>query len=272
VSTDILSKLLQNTATIPVEAVYADGSRRAGTEKVIREHRLRIFSGQDYVYEMICTRTDIQELVTGRLFLEGRIRCAEEIRHLDIREKEDALEVQVDIEPAKTVMDDHLPAGSRDGEHLPEMPTDGGGLKKQGEDRRRGEISADRIFRLIHAFSEETPLHTETGATHSAILMAGDEVVFRTEDISRHNALDKAVGRMLLERYAPEDCILFTSGRVPEDAMQKIAAAGLPVLVSKAIPTKEAVMLAERKGIMLIGRAWKDHYEVYADGRKQDKI
>ena len=80
------------------------------------------------------------------------------------------------------------------------------------------------------------------------------------EDIGRHNALDKAVGHMLLNNKEAEGCVLFTTGRVAADMVIKTVASGIPVLVSKAVPTTKALSLAKKYGLKLICNAWPDSY------------
>lgn len=88
------------------------------------------------------------------------------------------------------------------------------------------------------------------------------------EDIGRHNALDKCIGYALLEQLDLSECILFTTGRVPTDMVQKVIAAGIPVLASKAVPTDQAIELAKKYHLNLICRAWPDRMEIYHDARK----
>ena len=57
--------------------------------------------------------------------------------------------------------------------------------------------------------------------------------------------------------------MLFTSGRVPVDMVQKVISAGIPVLVSKSVPTAESVELAREYGLNLVCRAWPDKCEIY---------
>ena len=58
--------------------------------------------------------------------------------------------------------------------------------------------------------------------------------------------------------------MIYTTGRVAADMVIKTVAAGVPVLVSKAVPTEEAVKLAEKYGLTMICRAWPDSYEIYS--------
>ncbi|HRY72709.1 MAG TPA: formate dehydrogenase accessory sulfurtransferase FdhD, partial [Spirochaetia bacterium] len=74
------------------------------------------------------------------------------------------------------------------------------------------------------------------------------------EDVGRHNAVDKVLGRGLLDGADFSRSVLLTSGRIAADMAQKAAKAGLPVLVSRSIPTTEAYAFAREAGITLIGR------------------
>lgn len=111
-------------------------------------------------------------------------------------------------------------------------------------------------------------MHRQTGGTHSCYLGVRDKYVCSMEDIGRHNALDKCIGYALLEQLELSECILFTTGRIPTDMVQKVIAAGIPVLASKAVPTDQAIELAKKYHLNLICRAWPDRMEIYHDARK----
>ena len=91
------------------------------------------------------------------------------------------------------------------------------------------------VFALAEEFAGDCELHRQTGGTHSCYLGVRDKCVCSMEDIGRHNALDKCIGYALLEQLELSECILFTTGRVPTDMVQKVIAAGIPVLASKAV-------------------------------------
>ena len=82
------------------------------------------------------------------------------------------------------------------------------------------------------------------------------------EDIGRHNTVDKAVGFSKLSGINLSECTLYISGRVPVDMMQKVIYSGIPVLVSKAVPTADSVRLAKKYGVTLIVKAYPDQIEI----------
>ena len=98
---------------------------------------------------------------------------------------------------------------------------------------------------------------------HAAYLYKDGKVVTLFEDIGRHNALDKIIGYIYLNNIKSEDCIVFTTGRVPVDMVRKAIYAKLGALVSKAVPTVDAVSLAKEYNLNLICRAWQDSFQIF---------
>ena len=98
-------------------------------------------------------------------------------------------------------------------------------------------------------------LFDRTGGVHAAAALdrAGDVLVVR-EDIGRHNAVDKVVGRLLLDGVLPAtDRALFVSGRVSFEIVQKAWAAGFEALIAVSAPSSLAVSTATRAGMTLVG-------------------
>jgi FdhD protein len=109
------------------------------------------------------------------------------------------------------------------------------------------------------------PEFARTGGLHATGLFdaAGALVIVR-EDVGRHNAMDKVVGRALLDGRLPlADHLLCVSGRLSFELVQKAAVAGAPVLVGVGAPTSLAVALAADRGLTLAGFARGRTVNVY---------
>ena len=96
------------------------------------------------------------------------------------------------------------------------------------------------------------PLYQATHAVHSCFVLHEGRILCACEDIGRHNALDKAVGSVLLAGVPLSECVLYTSGRVPMDMVRKAIRAGVPALVSKTMPTVQSLELAAEYGLQLL--------------------
>lgn len=128
---------------------------------------------------------------------------------------------------------------------------------------------------LLAALPEQLrqPGFERTGGMHATGLFSAEgELICVREDVGRHNAIDKVIGRSLLDGGLPlSGKILCVSGRISFELVQKAAVAGAPILVGVGAPTSLAVELAVERGMTLAAFARGDRVVVYADdGRVTD--
>jgi FdhD protein len=109
-----------------------------------------------------------------------------------------------------------------------------------------------------------------TGGLHATGLFSPDGVLLCVrEDVGRHNAMDKVVGRALLDGQLPlADRILCVSGRLSFELVQKAAVAGCPILVGVGAPSSLAVALAADRNMTLCGFARGDRVNVYTSAER----
>ena len=111
------------------------------------------------------------------------------------------------------------------------------------------------------------PAFERTGGMHATgLFTAAGELLVLREDVGRHNAMDKVIGRALIDGRLPlAGAILCVSGRVSFELVQKAAVAGCPVLVGVGAPTSLAVSLARDRAMTLAAFARDGRVNVYAD-------
>ena len=113
---------------------------------------------------------------------------------------------------------------------------------------------------------EHQPSFARTGGLHAAALATqSGKVLLAREDVGRHNAVDKVLGRAALDGLLPlSGYLLAVSGRTSFEIVQKAIAAGVPAVVAISAPSSLAIDLAERFAVLLIGFARAGGFTVYA--------
>lgn len=251
---------IEQTLSVNAKVIKPDQTVAVRAASLIREHLIEVSINEEPVMRLVCTPNKLAELVLGRAVTEGFIKSRDDVESLYICEsgnrarlylKQAAVLIGKETEPQAD------PTCCTDNRIL------GNYTVREPQAFGHAAYTNEHIFALIGKFSENASLHRKTMGTHSCYLSCNGEYQGVFEDIGRHNALDKAVGYALMNGFAFENCILFTTGRVPVDMVRKAVMAGIPILVSKAVPTAEAVEMAKRYHLTLICRAWPDSYEVF---------
>lgn len=125
-------------------------------------------------------------------------------------------------------------------------------------------VSPKIILGMIRELNLRAGVYKATGGTHSAMLCGGDgEVLAFAEDVGRHNAVDKVIGRLALEGGDFSGCVLISTGRQSSYMVLKAARVGTPVVVSQAGPIDSGVEVAEETGITLICFARGERMNIY---------
>lgn len=133
-------------------------------------------------------------------------------------------------------------------------------------------IDETMLLRVVEAMADHQPIFDRTGGLHAAAAFSPEgRIVEAREDIGRHNAVDKVVGRLLLDDRLPATGHgLFVSGRASFEMVQKAWAAGFGTVVSVSAPSALAVEAAISAGILLAGFARNGTMNIYAPGRPTD--
>ncbi len=231
-------------------------------DEVAAELPVRLILNGEALVTLLCTPAELEELAVGFLLSEGLLQNRSSIRKLEVFEQD--LSVRVEL--------NDLPS---DWDRLFEKKTISSGCgtgvtftSYRMEHERRIEIQGslvtlDDIRSLLRTFRNISSLYIETGGVHSAALSDGKKILFFSEDIGRHNAVDKLIGKAFLQSIPIQNKMLLTSGRVTSEIISKAARNRFPVLISRAAPSCMAVNNAEDIGITLIGFARGDRMNIY---------
>ena len=129
------------------------------------------------------------------------------------------------------------------------------------------QVLRQTIHQLAHKIAEQQTVFKHTGGLHAAAIFTHEgKLETLREDIGRHNALDKIIGYYFYQNKLPlHGHILFLSGRVSFEMIQKAVMAGIPILVAVGAPSSLAVELAQKYNITLIGFARDHTFNIYVD-------
>ncbi len=224
------------------------------------EKRLRISVNGRHVISLYCSPFMIREFVAGVIYNEGLISggwCADRMNI------EYGDEINADVPADGTV---------EEGEKTVTSGCAGG--ISFGRPLPQEKLSDDTVFDIAHIkdlyreFQQRSEGYKLTGGVHSAALADDRNMLVFTEDIGRHNAVDKAIGYALLENIPLQGKIMLASGRLSSEIVTKCARCGIPAVVSRAAPTSLAVEIADAAGITLVGFIRGDRMNIYT-GRQR---
>jgi FdhD protein len=215
-------------------------------EETACEFPLHIILDGEELATRLCTPDKLEELTVGFLASKGIIRKREDIAAMELDGDSGIIRVRT----SRGNVPDNRPAVDQLFDR-----------KKIFSDIR---ITPDEALSLHRRFQETSELHRQTSAAHSAALCTTREILVLSEDIGRHNAIDKTIGRCLLEGIPTADRILSLSCRISSEIVMKAAMAKIPMLISKSGPTDRGVELAAEFGISLIGFIYKSAMNVYS--------
>lgn len=127
-----------------------------------------------------------------------------------------------------------------------------------------GPVDPAVVASLPDRMRDAQTLFKHTGGIHAAALFdhSGKLLLLR-EDVGRHNAVDKAIGALLMDRLPAANCQLLVSGRAGFELVQKCVVAGIPLMAAVGAPSSLAVRLARESGLTLIGFLRGDKFNIY---------
>ena len=211
-------------------------------------------------YTLMSTSADLDALAAGFAFSEGIISGKDDIADLHVQDgPQPSISMRLRTAPHKSVGTERIittsagRAGSVDGQSS---------VDKVGNSLR---ASGSLLLRVLANMKTRQSIFEVTGGTHAAALFDqnGDIVSF-AEDVGRHNALDKVIGKLLLSGRNANGLGVALSGRVSLEMASKAARAGIEIIAAVSAPTSLAVGLAKESNVTLCGFVRKDRATVFS--------
>jgi FdhD protein len=249
----------------------ADGKYECVTDEVVIEEPLEIRIGAEPLAVTMRTPGNDEELAAGFLLSEGIVRARSDLREIARCTLPASLGNILNVSLAATAK--FTPAATH---RFGTISTSCGLCGKTSIefvrqqfapiDSRRIQIKAVTLLELPERLRTAQGNFARTGGIHAAAIfdLDGNLIVLR-EDIGRHNAVDKAIGRAFLDDLLPlNDHVMIVSGRSSLEIVQKALAAGIPIVAAVSAPSTLAVNFARESNQTLIGFLRPPTFNIYA--------
>lgn len=246
-------------ADVGAVVVVRPGDRHEGRMPV--ERPITVFMNDVEVATMQATPDDLEELAIGFLVSEGLLLERDELRSVAADHKRGL--VYVDTQEA---VPDELTFRRR---YITSGCGKGVTFSSVGHARSLEPVVSDfsvtptQLHSWMREMNDRAEKYRDTGGMQACALVGGGKVRVVREDVGRHNAVDKVLGRAWLDRIPSEDAVLLTSGRVSYEMAVKAAKAKVPIVVSKSAVTDLAAEIAGSLGITVVGYARGGSMVVY---------
>jgi len=234
----------------------------------IQESRISVYLNDTKAISMMCIPKDQDAHAIGFLMSENVIEGIDDIKELIVSEDGLRIDISANINEhslQNLYKEKTLTSGC------------GGGVTGTvaGElsipfNQTNFKIKPETIYKEVKEFYRDSELYNLTGCVHKAMIYLEDGHTVTAEDIGRHNAIDKAVGKCKLNKIDTTKSVLFVSGRLSSEMVTKAVMHKVPIVISRTAPTHLGVKTAHEHGITLIGFARGKKMNVYTHSGRID--
>jgi FdhD protein len=240
-------------------SVIEVGTRRA--RGMPSERPITLYMNDVEVATVQATPTDLEEMAAGFLVAEGLMADRDALVSIDVDHKRGLAYVST----TEAVPDDmvyktrYVTSGCGKGITFSSV----GHARGLDHIETEMQVESQVLYDLMGQMARGATAYRDTGGVHACGLARGDKLLLVREDVGRHNALDKLLGRAWLDRVPTTDAILLTTGRISYEMAVKAAKARVPLVVSRTAVTDLAAEIAGELGITLAGYARGGKITVY---------
>jgi len=224
-----------------------------GLHEVIEEVPFALFINGRHAMTAMLSPVQLEDFVTGYLFTEQIIKTVDEIESIKIENNR----LSVITKNLFKVLGQKKTILSGCGGSVSFIDT--GKLPSVKSDFSIDSPAIGSMIKMVL----ESELHNKTGGIHVVALVSAEGIIARSEDIGRHNALDRVIGHALRRNIDLSCTYAICSGRVSSEMVRKCLIAGIPVIVSRGATTTLAIDIAKKTGLCIIGFVRGSRMNVY---------
>lgn len=241
---------------------WNEGEVESIEDEIVVESSLNITINDRDVVTLLSSPAERKELALGFMKSEGLVGGLEQVERLELGDSEKNVEVELDesveIETyfeRKRALTSSCGRATSVVENLDRLELTGSGPVME---------SPAVLTNLMEDMQKRAELFRLTGGSHTAAIASGESVLHLAEDIGRHNAVDKVIGKSLFSGGVLAESILLTSGRLSSEMTLKAIRSRVPITVSRSAPTTLAVRIARAANLSMVGFTRGKRMNIYS--------
>jgi FdhD protein len=259
----IPDSLKQSVFSVNISLITSKYSQNKISDHVVAEQAVTIMVDKVGSFTIMCTPLDIEALAVGFVYSEGMIDSIDDVVSVSTKEGlPNVVGIQVE-DPSRVAINRNLiiasscgMCGKRNIEKI---------LSNMPPCDTTFNISNKRIIEVVESLKSMQQLFQITGGSHAAgIFDARGKIVVFAEDLGRHSALDKAIGKCLLEGHSTKGFGTVLTGRVSLEMVTKAAKAGIELIAAVSAPTSFAIEVAQKMNITVCGFVRPGRTNIYS--------
>ncbi len=242
---------------------YNNGILEKTNDNITEESKINIFVNGSHYISLLCSNSELKELCTGFLFSEGVISNFKDIKNIEISCNNNifiTLDESVTFSPEKQRI---IVSGCSKGS-IEETLMEQNHLYFSDSDPK---YKISDILDYMKDLNSHSEIFKKTGGTHCCVLCHKNDKII-SEDIGRHNALDKIIGKSLIFDFKPSESVLLLTGRVSSEILLKSAKFGIRIIISRSAPTDFSVETALKINMTLAGFARGSKMNIYSGAHR----
>jgi FdhD protein len=236
-------------------------SSRRSTRSMPSETPVTIFLNDSEIATTQATPHDLEDLAAGFLISEALLTDRDALVSIDVDAKRGLVWVtsaeQVPADQSERTR--YLTSGCGRGVTFASV----GDARGLAPITSQMTVPADELYDLIVEMARRAEMYRDSGGMHACGLAREGKLLVVREDVGRHNALDKVLGRAWLDRIPTADAILLSTGRLSYEMTVKAAKSRVPIVVTRSAVTDLAADVANSLSITLVGYARGGKLTVY---------
>jgi formate dehydrogenase accessory protein FdhD len=256
-----LSAIARSTSVASAERVLPDGATAAVTEVIAEEVPVALVYNNISHAVMMATPADLRDFGLGFSLSEGILGNKDDLMDIGIAESDAGIEVRmaIAIERFRLLRERRRTLAGRTGCGICGVESLEQAVRPVSPVTTATTVPVQAIYAALAELPRRQAVNQLTRSVHAAAWVdkaGGIQLV--SEDVGRHNALDKLIGAMAWRGLEPADGFALITSRCSVEMVQKAAAVGIPVLVAISAPTALARRIAEGCGLTLVALARPD--------------